>query len=151
MTTATAGVLGLDPGATEDWYRTVWLPAWNSRVVERVLATITEDAVFRDTGWPRPFVGPQEWRIPIGDLWTAFPDLRFELVEAPMLSAAGPRVAFHYRGTGTMTGPLGRHAATGRTLDFEAIEVLGFRGRLVESWWGVADIADHYRQIGVRS
>ena len=58
--------------------------------------------------------------------------------------------AFHYRGTGTMTGTLGRHAATGRALDFQAIEVLSFRDGLVHDWWGVADMADHHRQIGVR-
>lgn len=148
-TTSNTAALGVDPAATEHWYRTVWLPAWNSHDVEAVLATLTDDGVFRDTGWSREFVGPQEWRRPIADLWTAFPDLTFELVEAPMLSTAEPKAAFHYRGRGTMTGPLGRHAATGRGLDFEAIEVLGFREGLVQHWWGVADMADHYRQIGV--
>ena len=141
--------LGSDPVATEDWYRSVWLPAWNSHVLEEVLLTLTPNAVFSDTGWSRTFVGSKEWRRPIEDLWTAFPDLTFELLEAPMLSTAEPKAAFHYRGRGTMTGSLGRDAATGRPLDFEAIEVLGFTGSRVSTWWGVADMADHFRQIGV--
>jgi steroid delta-isomerase-like uncharacterized protein len=148
--TSTGALLGVDPARTADWYRTVWLPAWNSRDADAVIATLTPDAVFRDTAWTRPFVGAQEWRTPMAHLWTAFPDLTFDLVDAPMLSISEPKAAFHYRGRGTMTGPLGRHPATGRPLDFEAIEVLGFRGDLVSRWWGVADMADHYRQIGVQ-
>jgi steroid delta-isomerase-like uncharacterized protein len=145
----TEKALGVDGAVTEAWYREVWLPAWNSHDPEAVLATLTEDAVFADTGWPRPFVGRAQWRIPMSQLWTAFPDLTFALAAPPMLMHGRATVAFHYSGTGTMTGPLGRHPATGRALIFQAIEVLSFRDGLVHHWWGVADMADHYRQIGV--
>ena len=149
LTSSTTALLGVDGDATEAWYRDTWLPAWNSHDPEAVLATLTEDAVFIDTGWPRPFSGREEWRIPMGNIWTAFPDLTFELMAPPMLMHGRPVAAFHYRGTGTMTGRMGRHAPTGRQLNFQALEVLSFRDGLVRHWWGVADMADHHRQIGI--
>jgi predicted ester cyclase len=126
------------------------LPAWNSHDIDSVPATITADASFADTGWRRTFHGPDQWRIPIGQLWSAFPDLRFESLTPPMLVHGRMQAGFHYRGTGTMTGPLGRHSPTGRAFSFEAIEVLGFRDGLVCSWWGVTDTLDLYRRIGVK-
>lgn len=79
-------------------------------------------------------------------LRTAFPDLHLAVED---VAAAGDRVWFRLRGTGTHDGPFMGLPATGRRIDITVIDIgRVVDGRLVEHW-GVADRFSVAQQIGL--
>jgi len=81
--------------------------------------------------------------------WTAFPDLRFEIVGEPFVSIDGTRVAAAWRGTATFTGP---HRAgiepTGARVEMTGIDVYEFAGDLVRRVVTETDTMPLLIQIG---
>jgi len=79
-------------------------------------------------------------------LRTAFSDLHLAVED---VAAAGDRVWFRLRGTGTHDGPFMGLPATGRRIDITVIDIgRVVDGRLVEHW-GVADRFSVAQQIGL--
>ena len=141
--------VGIDADATLAWYNEEWLGSWNTHDEEWVLRTLAEDATFDDSAWRTKFVGAEGWKVPIGQLWSAFPDLRFELVSGPYMLAGEPGAAFIYKGLATMTGALGKDAATNKTYELEACEIFTFRDGLIKTWWNRTDMVDLKKQVGL--
>ena len=71
-----------------------WEEAWNSHDPERLLALMTDDIVYEDSAWPTTMHGHADVRRFLDSVWTAMPDLRFEMVDGPFIRPgdAGRRV-----------------------------------------------------------
>ena len=107
-------------------------------------------APFDLSDWPpegRPF-GPDEARETLAWLRTGSPDLHAEIED---LIAEGDQVVAWIRMTGTMTGPRGPVAPSGRAVDFRHAQRFRLRdGRIVEHW-AVRDDLRAMIQAGVVS
>jgi steroid delta-isomerase-like uncharacterized protein len=78
---------------------------------------------------------------------SAFPDLK--MVPEDVVSS-GDKVVARTRGTGTHRGEFMGVPATGRSIDVELIDIMGFRGDgLVQEHWGVVDSLKMMQQLGV--
>ena len=97
----------------------------NEHDLRRVEELFTDDLEFDDDAWPGVIRGRAEMQRFLTYLWTAMPDLRFELVDGPYVGAVEGRYAVRVRTTGTMTGPMDPpgFAPTGREV---VVEFAGF-------------------------
>jgi steroid delta-isomerase-like uncharacterized protein len=127
-----------------------WELAWNSHQPERLLDLMTDDIVYDDSAWPTTMRGYDEVRRFLEFVWTAMPDLRFELVEGPYLTPGEPNAAFYWKGSGTHSGPLDPpgFAATGRRLEFEGADFQEYREGRVCRLRIVFDMMQVGRQMG---
>ena len=90
--------------------------------------------------------GPRGLKSLIGQLRTAFPDLKMTIEDS---AVSGEKVWVRLRCQGTHNGPLMGIAPTGRKIDTTALEVCRFeKGKLVEHW-GVPDRFAAMSQLGV--
>jgi predicted ester cyclase len=81
----------------------------------------------------------------VGDLRSAFPDLRMTVEE---IVGAGDKVWARLRCRGTQTGPLMGLPPTGRSIDTMALEVCRFANGKVVEHWGVPDRFAALAQLG---
>jgi predicted ester cyclase len=139
----------ISPEWMRDWVKR-FLAGWNSHDPEQLLSLATDDVT-----WVDPFIpggvatgkaAVSEWLI---STWTAFPDLRFEIVGEPFVSIDGTRAAAAWRGTATFTGP---HRAgiepTGARVEVTGIDVHEFAGNLVRRLVTESDTMRLLVQIG---
>jgi steroid delta-isomerase-like uncharacterized protein len=128
-----------------------WLDAWNSHEADRILALVTEDVEYRDDSWPKPMRGHADVREFVEALWRATPDMTFELLAGPYVIPGEPRAAFHWRGSGTFTGPLDPpgFAPTGRRWEIDGADFQEYRdGRVCKNRTAV-DMMTASRQLGL--
>lgn len=128
-----------------------YLAAWNAHDADRLVACMTPDVVYDDVAWPTQMRGHDDVRAFVASAWRATPDLAFEIVEGPYVHPDRPKAAFHWRGTGTMTGPLDPPglAPTGRSFVIEGADFHEYRdGRLARLRID-ADILEMSRQLGL--
>jgi steroid delta-isomerase-like uncharacterized protein len=77
----------------------------------------------------------------------AFPDLHFH---AEDVLPSGDKVVVRARATGTNEGDFMGMPATGKTVDVNLIDILGFADDgLVHEHWGVVDVMAMMQQLGV--
>jgi steroid delta-isomerase-like uncharacterized protein len=128
-----------------------WAAAWASHQPEQVLELMTEDISCHDSAWPTTMHAHDEVRAFLEAIWTAIPDLTFEVVDGPILHPSAARVCFQWRASGTNAGPLNPpgYAATGRRVDFHGFRYQEYRGDLVCRLWAVFDTGDLARQLGL--
>jgi steroid delta-isomerase-like uncharacterized protein len=128
-----------------------FLAAWNSHEPDRVLALMTEDVEYRDDAWPKTMRGHADVREFLDAIWTAFPDMTFELIEGPYVIPGQPRSAVYWRSRATHTGPLDPPglAATGRRWEGEGINVEEYRDGRVCRLRICFDMLDASRQLGL--
>jgi predicted ester cyclase len=122
----------ISPEWMRDWVKR-FVAGWNSHDPDRLLSLATDDVT-----WVDPFIpgGVAEGKAAVSEwlisTWTAFPDLRFEIVGEPFVSLDGAHAAAAWRGTATFTGP---HRAgiepTGARIELTGIDVHEFAGDLV--------------------
>jgi steroid delta-isomerase-like uncharacterized protein len=141
---------GIDPEFLTGWAAR-YLAAWNDHDVEGIVALCTEDVVWDDPALPETYRGHEEVRRFATATFRCFPDVDIEELEAPYLSASGPRALAPYRFTATM---LGRWeptdiAATGRRVSFEGVDQWEFRADRMCRYDTKYDLLDVARQMGV--
>jgi len=99
--TPTAHVV--DPSLAQEFAQKV-IGAWNSHQPDQLLALMTDDVVYDDSGWPKQMRGHAEVRKFLESTWRAAPDLAFELIDGSLVDPAAPRTAHHWHATATDTG-----------------------------------------------
>lgn len=127
-----------------------WVEAWNAHDAEALAAMCTEDVVWEDPASPEIARGRDGVRAFLGNVWTIFPDLAFELPEPPLVATEGLRAAQVWRLTGTFLGrdPSG-FAPTGKRVDQEGIDLYEFRDGLVSHYRARYDLSESLRQMGL--
>ncbi len=121
----------------------------NTRDTARMPEIFTEDIVFVDDAWPETVRGHAEMKRFLGALWTAFPDFRFEMIDAYLGEAEGSAAA-HVRVSGTMNGPLDPpgFAPTGRPLATEYGGFYEFDGERIKRGRIIVNMNDAATQLG---
>jgi steroid delta-isomerase-like uncharacterized protein len=125
-----------------------WIDAWNSHDVNRILACLTEDAVYEDLPLGAINRTPAEARQFIEGSWVAFPDLRFELTAATITGNHG---TVEWTMAGTHRGNFPGLPATGLAFSVRGVSVLELSAeqiRHVRDYW---DFATVLRQLGFLS
>ena len=127
-----------------------WQVAWNSRLPGEVTALCTDDVLWDDPLTEHPERGKPAVSAYLESVWRTFPDLEFAWPEGPYRSFDGPKLACHWRVTGTMLGPIDPgFAPTGRRLEADGIDLLELRDGLVCNYVGFFDARGMAQQIGV--
>lgn len=128
-----------------------WLDAWNSHEADRVLALVTEDVEIRDDSWPKTMHGHADVREFLGALWRAIPDMTFELLDGPYVIPGEPRSSFHWRGSGTFTGPMHPpgFAPTERRWDVDGVDFQEYHRGRIRKLRVACDMMTVSRQLGV--
>lgn len=124
-----------------------YFAALAARDVERAVACWAQGGIDRFVG-QRELVAPDGVRAYFSDLFAAFPDFAFEIVE---LTEADPRVAVRWRAAATFAGP-GRFegfAPNGSRIEVEGCDVVTVRDGLIVSNHAYLDSGDVARQLGV--
>jgi steroid delta-isomerase-like uncharacterized protein len=147
--TATTQAQELDQGWLEDFTRR-WEAAWNAHDPAQLLELMTEDIVYDDSASPTTMRGHGDVRAFLDYVWRAFPDMRFEMVDGPYIAPGQPKAAFYWKGTGTHTGPLDPpgFAPTGKSVEFEGVDLHEYRDGRVCRLRIVFDMMDVGRQLG---
>ena len=140
---------GIDGAFVRD-FTPRWEAAWKSHQPERLFELMTEDIVYDDSAWPTTMRGQADVRVFLESVWRAFPDLEFEMTDGPFLHPTAAKAAFHWRGTGTQTGPLDPpgFAPTGKRIEFEGVDLHEYREGKVSRLNIVFDMMDVARQLG---
>jgi steroid delta-isomerase-like uncharacterized protein len=128
-----------------------WLRAWNSHQPDRVLELLTEDIELRDDSWPTAMHGHAQVREFVVALWRAMPDMSFELITGPYVIPGEARASFHWRGSGTFTGPMHPpgFAPTGRRWALDGADFHEYRGGRIAKARVVVDVMSVSRQVGL--
>ena len=150
MTTHTAPT----PGVDLEWlagFGDQYLAAWNSHDADRLLACLADDIVYDDAAWPTQMRGHDDVRTFVTSVWRAMPDLTFEVVAGPYLLPGAAKAAFHWRGTGTFTGPLEPpgFAPTGRSIDIEGVDFHEYADGRISRLRIDCDMLEMSRQLGL--
>jgi steroid delta-isomerase-like uncharacterized protein len=103
---------------TDDQLRTTileFLGAMNAHDVERALTFFTDDVVWEGSGVHAPAVGRAAVVEVLREWFSAFPDLHFPMEDVEIFrSLDGDRALVYWTSVGTMLGPYGDLAPTGR-------------------------------------
>lgn len=123
-----------------------YFAAWNRRDAGSVLETIAPGGTYRDPTTPGPLAG-SAFRAYMQQLWSAFPDLHFEL--GPVHGLAGGKVHGEWTMIGSNTGSMLGLPPTGRAVCLPGIDVLQTSGQGITSVMGYFDSAALPRQLGL--
>ena len=105
---------------------------------------VAPDAVDHDAA-PGQVNGPEGYKQVFGELRTAFPDLKIEVIEQV---ATDDKIAFAYTLTGTHQGDFLGVPATGKQISARGMQISRFEdGKLVERW-GSTDEFGILKQLG---
>ena len=128
-----------------------WLGAWNSHQPDRVLELLTDDVEVRDDSWPATMHGHAEVREFVEALWRAMPDMTFELITGPYVIPGEARASFHWRASGTFTGPMHPpgFAPTGRSWELDGADFHEYRDGRIARLRVVLDVMSVSRQVGL--
>jgi len=123
-----------------------YFDAWSRRDADAVLRTFAPDGTYADPGTGGPLAGEQI-RAYVQGLWSAFPDLRFELGEVEPM---GPdRVVGAWRMKGTNTGSMSGLPPTGRSVELPGVDLIRTSAEGIVSVVGYFDSAVVPRQLGL--
>jgi len=125
--------------------------AWNAHDVDRIMAHLTDDVVWRRPGLPQALCGQGPVREDVAGLLATFPDLHFPVDEIEIFTHDDPtRAVSTWTARGTMTGrmPPG-FEPTGRSGEIHGCAVYRFRGTLLSNATLVYDALDQLQQLGL--
>jgi steroid delta-isomerase-like uncharacterized protein len=106
----------------------------------------TDDILNHEEGLPGQPAGREGVKFFINAMRTAFPDIRPKSVEPVMTD--GNLEAARVILTGTHEGELMGVAATGKTVEFESIDIIRVEDGKVAEHWGVTDTMGLMQQLG---
>ena len=133
----------MDPSAVADRY----FDAWNRRDPEAIAAVFADGGTYTDPLVPDG-IGPAATAGYAGGLFTAFPDLAFEI------ESSGTRpdgsVAAQWMMTGTNDGPFQGLPPSGRAVRLPGADIIAVAGDRVRSVVGYFDSAVIPRQLGMQ-
>ena len=122
------------------------LEFWNTQDVEGILNFYDEEIVWRNVAMEESYEGKQAVREFLQRLFTAVPDLRFEV---SYKIARGDNVAEQWAISGTHSGPLFGVPATGRRFTLPAMSMVTLRdGKFLRDEF-YSDSGIFLRQIGL--
>jgi steroid delta-isomerase-like uncharacterized protein len=113
-----------------------WLEAWNTNDLDAAEGLLRDDYVRHDANLP-DIVGPQAERQFVATALAAFPDLRFE---PQHLVAEDDLVVSRLTAQGTHRGELMGVPASGRRVDFHAVETFRLLDGKIAEQWVVMDV-----------
>jgi steroid delta-isomerase-like uncharacterized protein len=122
-----------------------FLAGWSNDMAS-LLQLFSDDIVYIDKPLQADLKGKGDVEKFAKAFFTAFPDIRFELASAPILST--DHAAFEWRVTGRHKGQLNSIPASNKTIDFMGVSIMEFRaGKIVRTvdYW---DLTTLLRQIG---
>ena len=128
-----------------------WLGAWNAHDADGVLEFLAEDVEVRDDSWPKAMHGHADVREFLAALWRGIPDMAFELLDGPYVIPGEPRASFHWRGSGTFTGPMDPpgFAPTGRRWEIDGVDFQEYRAGRIRRLRVICDLMSVSRQLGL--
>jgi steroid delta-isomerase-like uncharacterized protein len=126
---------------------TRYFNAWNARDAAAILASLSADGTYADPLTAGPISGDAITRYVQG-LWTAFPDLNFEIVSAA--ETGGGRVAAQWIMRGTNLGPFQGLPPTKKSVETPGADFLTTANGQVTSVVGYFDGASVPRQLGLQ-
>ena len=124
-----------------------YFDGWNQHDAGFLVATFDPDGTYRDPATEGALSG-QAIGAYASSLFTAFPDLSFELAAAPVADADSVTAQWIMRGTNT--GPFGGGPATGRTIAFPGVDFIRVRDGHVASVEGYFDRRGFVEQLGLQ-
>ena len=122
------------------------LAALNARDLDRYLERIDSSYVGESETLPGPVHGPEGVRQMLNMVFTAFPDLRFEVEQ---LLASGDHVVARLRMTGTHKGNFAGIAPTNKQVSWQACNVVELRNGKAIRGRMYSDNVSLFRQLGV--
>ena len=125
-----------------------YFDAWNAKDAAAILASLTADGTYSDpmTGGP---VAGEPLKTYVETVWTAFPDLTFEIVSADLVG--DDRVAGEWIMRGTNLGPFMGLPPTGKRVETAGADFIRIADGKVRSVVGYFDSASVPRQLGLQT
>jgi len=124
-----------------------YFDAWNRRDADAVLATLAPGGTYSDPTTGGPLAAPQ-LRGYMQGLWSAFPDLGFELGEVALAGAG--RVVGRWRMKGTNSGSMNGLPPSGRAIDLHGVDLISVGARGIDAIDGYFDSTVVPRQLGLQ-
>ncbi|MFS8531231.1 nuclear transport factor 2 family protein [Sphaerobacter thermophilus] len=124
-----------------------YFDAWNRRDPDAIMATFAEGGTYADPAagtLSGPAIGAYA-----GSLFTAFPDLHFDLVH--VAATDGGRVTAEWLMRGTNTGPFAGAPPTGQTIALPGADFITVDGEKVRSVQGYFDRRTFVEQLGLQA
>jgi len=128
------------------------LAGFNAHAPEAFASVMHDDVVLRHSAYPEIVRGRDNVkRVYSETFWIAFPDLTLELADGPFFHPSAPRMAIEWTVRGTHLARLSPPglAATGRSIDVAAREILEVRGGRIQHFDIKIDMGQMLRQLGV--
>jgi steroid delta-isomerase-like uncharacterized protein len=119
-----------------------WIEAWNSHDVARVLAVFTPDVFYEDLSFGVRNHGSAQLRAFAVAIFTAVPDVRFELLNS---SLRGRHGTIEWVFSGTDIGLYKTH----RRFSGRGVSVIEVHGQLISRNSDYYDLATILRQLGL--
>jgi steroid delta-isomerase-like uncharacterized protein len=123
-----------------------YFDAWNRHDAHAIAATFAPGGTYRDPTTPGP-IGGDALRGHVEALWTAFPDLAFEIGAAHRVG--DERVHAEWTMTGTHTGSRNGLPPTGRAVQLDGVDTFNVGVQGIRSVRGFFDSAELPRQLGL--
>jgi steroid delta-isomerase-like uncharacterized protein len=120
--------------------------AWNSHDIEKVLSFYSPEYVGDDVGQASLQRGHEALRAMLEQCWSAFPDLRFKVVDTLV---EGDRLVIVWVGEGTHQGTIINIPPTGHRVEARGVSIIEVQDGLVVRGQYIWDLAGMLRHMGL--
>ena len=124
-----------------------YFDAWNQQDPAEIAATFAAGGTYADPATVQPLSGKAIAEY-TSSLFTAFPDLSFEVVSANL--AGETTVAAQWLMRGTNTGPFGGGPPTGKSVELPGADFIAVDGDKIRSVQGYFDQRTFVEQLGLQ-
>ncbi len=125
-----------------------YMAAWNAHDADKAATYLTDNAVYFDATVGTPQKGKMAARDKVIKVFIgAVPDLHWQMISAPIVSADG--IAFQWKFSGTNTGAWSTETpATGKPLSFEGISFVRIKDGKIAYQGDYYDALGFNKQLG---
>ena len=120
--------------------------AWNRHDADGIVATFADGGTYSDPTTPGPLTGGAIGEYASG-LWSAFPDLSFEMVRT--MDGAGGAISAEWVMRGVNTGSMMGLPPTGRAVEVRGVDIAEVEGGKLRSVQGYFDAGAVPRALGL--